>query len=139
MQDERGDSDLQRQIDDLTGRTTANEASIDALGVRADAARGRADYIEARADINREMIAELQAEGVLSQEHAVHMQEALVSSRTIGAAIGILMASRQVPQDQAFSMLKEASQRSNRKIRDLAGELVESASSEARSPALKKV
>jgi hypothetical protein len=37
------------------------------------------------------------------------------------------MASRQVGHDQAVTILKEASQNSNRKIRDLAGEIVDGA------------
>jgi AmiR/NasT family two-component response regulator len=72
------------------------------------------------------MIATLQADGILSRDHVAQLEEALISSRSIGAAIGILMASRQVSQDQAFLVLKEASQRSNRKLHDLAAELVAS-------------
>ncbi|HET7415173.1 MAG TPA: ANTAR domain-containing protein [Arthrobacter sp.] len=55
------------------------------------------------------------------------MEQALTSSRTIGAAIGLLMGSRNIDQDKAFAVLKQASQDSNRKLRELAAELVQSA------------
>jgi AmiR/NasT family two-component response regulator len=54
------------------------------------------------------------------------MEEALKSSRTVGAAIGILMASRGLSESEAFAILRKASQDSNRKIRELAAELVAS-------------
>lgn len=91
--------DLQRQIDQLAQRVTTN----------------------------REMIAELQAEGLVSHEHAEQLEQALRSSRTIGAAIGIIMASRRVTQDRAFAILTRLSQDTNRKLRDVAAELVQSA------------
>ena len=81
--------------------------------------------MQARADLDRELIVELQADGVVSREHAQQMEEALRTSRTIGAAIGVIMASRAVSQDEAFAILKHASSSSNRKLRDLAAEIVE--------------
>lgn len=136
------DSELLHQIDELAakvasngeritgleGRADASDARADAADERADDAHLRADALEDRSRIDREMLAELQAEGVVSDQHAAELEQALISSRTIGAAVGILMASRQVSQDAAFTMLREASQRSNRKLRDLAAELVEATS-----------
>jgi len=52
------------------------------------------------------------------------MEQALRSSRTIGAAMGMLMASRQVGEKGAFDILRMASQQSNRKLREIADELV---------------
>lgn len=124
--------DLQAQVDELTRRVTANRSAIDALETRASSAEARADAadvrvgdMEARAQVDREMIAELQADGILSREHAEQLEQALKSSRTIGAAIGILMASRQVREDEAFTILRKVSQNANRKLRDLAAELVD--------------
>lgn len=74
--------------------------------------------------IDREMIAELHADGVLAAEHVAQLETALSSSRMIGAAIGILMESRKLDQAHAFTVLREASQRSNRKLRDLASSIV---------------
>ena len=74
--------------------------------------------------IDRELIAALQADGVLHQEHVAELQAALTSSRTIGAALGILMSSRNLTQEEALVVLKETSQRTNTKLRDLAQTLV---------------
>lgn len=129
--DDRDNSGLQRQIDELVARVGVNRGDIDGLIQRvgeaealADAANQRADVLEERTALDRELIAELHAEGRLSQEHVAELQEALVSSRTIGAAIGILMASRQIGQEDALTVLKEASQRTNTKLRSLAETLV---------------
>ena len=123
--------DLQRQIDELVAAVKNNRDDIqgltaraDAADVRAVAAHDRADDLEARSVVDRELIAALQAEGVLHQEHVTELQAALVSSRTIGAALGILMASRNIGQAEALEVLKETSQRTNTKLRDLAQTLV---------------
>ena len=128
---ESDDSGLQRQIDELVNRVATNRGDIDGLIRRADDAEARVDdanrrvdVMEQRAVLDRELIAELHAEGRLNQEHVAELQEALVSSRTIGAAIGILMASRQIGQEDALTVLKEASQRTNTKLRSLAETLV---------------
>ena len=145
---EEARADLQRQIDDLVAELAASRIEIAALIRRADASEQRADASEQRADaseqraelaerradeaqfrvdrieadtaIDREMIAELQADGVLSREHAADLEKALLSSRTIGAALGILMARRNIGLDDAVVVLKGTSQRTNTKMRDLA-------------------
>jgi hypothetical protein len=143
---------LQQQVEDLNKRMTANRADIDRLADRADAAHHRADASEARADaaeqradtsearadanhlriddlevrldVDEEMIAELQGEGVLSREHAAQMEEALRSSRRIGMAMGVVMASREVSEEVAFAILAKASSVTNRKLRIIANEVV---------------
>lgn len=135
----------QADIATLAGRADASDARAAASEVRADAAEDRADKAEFRADradtradindlrvdkiaaaevVDREMIAELQADGELSRQHAHEMQQALRSSRVIGAAIGMLMAGRNLDEDQAFAVLAKASKDSNRKLRDVAQLLV---------------
>ena len=123
--------DLQRQIDQLVASVKSNRGDIQGLveranraEIRADAAQDRADDLEARSMIDRELIAALQADGVLHQEHVAELQAALTSSRTIGAALGILMSSRNLTQEDALVVLKETSQRTNTKLRDLAQTLV---------------
>lgn len=123
--------DLQRQIDELVATVKKNRDDIqgltvraDAADLRADAAQDRADDLEARSVVDRELIAELQADGSLRQEHVAELETALASSRTIGAALGILMASRNIGQAEALSVLKETSQRTNTKLRELAETLV---------------
>lgn len=49
---------------------------------------------------------------------------AIDSNRRIGAAIGIMMSRHRLTQDQAFSLLRRASQNSNRKLRDIADEVL---------------
>jgi len=114
--------DLQAQIDALLHQITLNRSAIDALEERVHAS-------EEQAAVDRDMIAELQRDGVLSQAHAAEMDVALKSSRTIGAAIGLIMASRNVSEKEAFEILRTASQNSNRKLRELAADLVASAGS----------
>ena len=57
------------------------------------------------------------------QREVTQLRRALASSRTIGIAIGILMAQRRVTQDQAFEQLQQASQHRNRKLRDVAADM----------------
>ena len=136
-----GSSDLQSQVDDLASQVASNGGRIDALADRADTADARADETEERADVaesradqmqadslvDRELIAQLHADGVLSRDHVAQLEKALVSSRVIGAAVGILMVSRQATQDEALTILKQTSQRANRKLNDVAADLVDAA------------
>jgi hypothetical protein len=118
--------DLQAQIDALARRVMTNRSDIDALTSRADQADARADQIEANSQVDRDLIAELQRDGLLTMEHAAQLEEALKSSRVIGAAIGVVMASRGVSDAEAFAILKKASNDSNRKLRELAADLLAS-------------
>ncbi|MCW2528134.1 MAG: hypothetical protein JWM76_2994 [Pseudonocardiales bacterium] len=54
-----------------------------------------------------------------------NMSIALISSRRIGAAVGILMSRYNLTENAAFEHLRTASQTSNRKIRDVADEIVQ--------------
>jgi AmiR/NasT family two-component response regulator len=51
---------------------------------------------------------------------AAHLRRALDHSRDIGAAVGVLMAMRMVPREEAFELLRRASQDQNRKLHELA-------------------
>ena len=61
---------------------------------------------------------------VVDQAH--HMRLAMESRAVIEQAKGVLMAQRGVDAEQAFDLLREASQRYNRKLRDIAVGIVES-------------
>lgn len=67
----------------------------------------------------------------IALSHAMHhdkisnLGHALESSRSIGIAIGILMARHKITNDQAFELLRLASQHSHRKLRDIAVEVME--------------
>jgi GAF domain-containing protein len=60
-----------------------------------------------------------------AKELADQLQNALESRAVIEQAKGILMAREGISADRAFDVLVRASQRENRKLRDIAGELVE--------------
>jgi AmiR/NasT family two-component response regulator len=62
---------------------------------------------------------------VAARAEADHLRRALESSRTIGAAMGIVMATHMVSLEEAFEMLREVSQNHNRKLRDIAVDVVE--------------
>lgn len=63
---------------------------------------------------------------VRAREHdkVLNLEKALDSSRTIGAACGILMSQHHLTEEQAFAVLKTYSQNSNRKLRDVADDVV---------------
>jgi len=61
---------------------------------------------------------------VMDQAH--NMRLAMESRAVIEQAKGVLMAQRGVDSQNAFDMLREASQRYNRKLRDIAAGIVES-------------
>ena len=61
-------------------------------------------------------------------EQARNMRLAMDSRAVIEQAKGVLMAQRNVDADVAFEILREASQRYNRKLRDIASGIVQSAS-----------
>lgn len=57
----------------------------------------------------------------------VQLQEAISTRQLIGEAKGILMESERCTRDEAFDILRRASQRANRKVRDMALEIVDAA------------
>ncbi len=59
-----------------------------------------------------------------AEDRADGLQRALASNRTIGTAIGILMAHDRVTAEAAFNLLRESSQRSNRKLRTVAEDVI---------------
>lgn len=60
------------------------------------------------------------ASAALNRRRAEELEQALRTNRRIGMAMGILMARHQVTDDQAFDLLRIASQNSNRKLADIA-------------------
>jgi hypothetical protein len=73
-----------------------------------------------------------QAGGALSvawrmaeREKAVdHLTQGMATRQVIGQAVGLLMAHRRCTADEAFELLKGASQRSNEKLRDVAARMI---------------
>ena len=68
----------------------------------------------------------LAAQSIVSARKVENLQKALLSNREIGTAMGVLMTRHHVTRDQAFDLLRIASQNSNRKLRDVAVEVAES-------------
>lgn len=61
----------------------------------------------------------------LTRQRAENLEKALQSNREIGTAIGVLMAVHKLTRDQAHELLRVASQDSNRKMAEIATEVVE--------------
>jgi GAF domain-containing protein len=61
---------------------------------------------------------------VQQAEQSIHLERALSSRTEIDQAIGILMAEQRCTADQAFALLRQHSQNTNRKLRDVAADLI---------------
>ena len=69
-------------------------------------------------------VAQLEAQLSAAAEKVANLESALVSARRIGAAIGVLMTVRRVTEDEVFDVLRVASQNTNRKLRDVAEDVL---------------
>jgi AmiR/NasT family two-component response regulator len=69
---------------------------------------------------NEQLRAELDA----ANRKIVHLSVALENSRHIGAAVGIVMAATKLSEDAAFTALVSISQHSNRKVREIAEDVI---------------
>jgi DNA-binding response OmpR family regulator/anti-sigma regulatory factor (Ser/Thr protein kinase) len=61
---------------------------------------------------------------VEAEQKAGHLQTALTTNRMIGMAVGVVMSSQRVTSDRAFDLLRVRSNDTNRKLRDVAEEVV---------------
>jgi ANTAR domain len=61
----------------------------------------------------------------LASREAGHLGKAVISNREIGVAMGILMSQRRFTRQEAFDVLRVASQNSNRKLADIAVEVAD--------------
>ena len=59
-----------------------------------------------------------------ADSRAANLEKALSSNRVIGTALGIIMSRENVTAENAFARLREHSQRTNRKLRDVADDVV---------------
>lgn len=67
---------------------------------------------------------EAQTELAAALGRVTQLEQAVLSNRRIGMAIGILMASLKITEDRAFDLLRTASSRRNQKLRDIAEEVL---------------
>jgi hypothetical protein len=58
-----------------------------------------------------------------ARERAAQLQQALLTNREIGVAMGVLMNQHKITRRQAFDLLRIASQNTNRKLADIAVEV----------------
>jgi ANTAR domain/GAF domain len=63
--------------------------------------------------------------GAAAQEKAENLLIALQNSREIGVAMGVLMAQHRITRDEAFNLLRIASQRLHRKLAEIAAEVAD--------------
>ncbi len=97
-------------------------------------AAGADDYITkpfssqellARVRANHELARLRQSAVDQAEERAGQVREALDSNRVIGTAVGIVMTKYKLTAAQGFTLLVNASQHTNRKLRDLAADTVQ--------------
>jgi AmiR/NasT family two-component response regulator len=94
-----------------------------ALNIFAD----RIDAFDGEAVDNAAILAAFASVALSGAGHAARAEQlevGMATNREIGAAVGILMATHNITQDQAFELLSNASQRLNRKLRDIASGIV---------------
>jgi hypothetical protein len=112
------------QDDDATAAAVGRRARRDELGERAASVGRDVDALEAQVIADREVIAHPEAEGVIDREKIANLERALVSARRIGAAMGVLMQAHKITDLDAFDLLRLASQRSHRKLPDVAEDVL---------------
>lgn len=66
--------------------------------------------------------------------HVEHLETALHTNRRIGVAVGVLMTTHKVTDEQAFDLLRIASQNTNRKLAEVASDVVETGTLDVRPP-----
>ena len=97
---------------------------IAGLEARHLADQGLVTGFEAVGIVDAAVIAQLEADRVADREKIANLEIALASARRIGAAIGVIMAGFKVTEEQAFAILRKASQHQNRKLRDVADDVL---------------
>ena len=102
-----GDDDLIAGMNYYASKPQAFDDTSEALGVLA-ATHGALALTAAR-----------------QHERAANLERALQSNRDIGVAMGVLMSNHKITKQQAFDLLRVASQHTHRKLRDVAEEVGE--------------
>ncbi len=69
-------------------------------------------------------LAQLRHDLRASLEKIEHLKTALVTNRRISIAVGIVMVQRKVTEEQAFALIVTASKTGNRKVRDVAEDVI---------------
>lgn len=99
-------------------------ARLSALEERAVADREAIAKLEDQVAVDRDMIAHVLSESAAERSKVANLEVALISARRIGTAMGVLMMSRKVTDDEAFELLRKTSQAKGRKLRDIAEDVI---------------
>jgi ANTAR domain len=86
--------------------------------------QGTIAELQAAGVVDRGVIEHLLSDELIDRNKILNLEAALVSARRIGAAVGIVMASRKVTEDQAFTILRRAGGATNRKLRVVADDVL---------------
>jgi DNA-binding response OmpR family regulator len=123
----RADSRLRRIPVILLSARSGPDAATEGLELGAD------DYVVKPFD-SRELLARVRVHYELARLHeyeltraedkAANLGRALASNRRIGIAVGVLMTRDLLTAEEAFSQLRDASQRLNRKLYEIADDVV---------------
>jgi AmiR/NasT family two-component response regulator len=81
---------------------------------------GAFDDLDVRVGSILATFAALAVEAELHERDTANLEAALRTNRLIGMAIGIVMATERVTEDDAFGLLRQASNHLNRKLVDIA-------------------
>jgi hypothetical protein len=82
------------------------------------------EQLRQAAAVDHLLIEELKAQALIDAREVETLQTALIAARRIGAAIGYIMALEQVDEVEAFGRLSMASQNTNRRLRDVANDVL---------------
>ena len=106
------------------GSTTDISTQIAHYEKQHTADQGTIAELQAGGVVDRGVIEHLLSDGLIDRNKIQNLEAALVSARRIGAAIGIVMASHKVTEDQAFMILRRASETTSRKLRVVADDVL---------------
>lgn len=114
----------------LAYRLFVEEQTLGALNLYSEAAEA---FDEAAEQVGTVFAAHA-AVALASAQREEHLETAIESRDVIGQAKGVLMARQNVSSEEAFEILRRASQRLNVKLRDVAGRVVEGQAPEGSNP-----
>lgn len=104
-------------------RLLVDEQKVGALNLHCDTA-GRLTDQDAESGTILATFASSAVMTIAAREEAMGLSRALANSREIGKAIGLVMASHKITDQEAFELLRKTSQDMNVKVADLAAEVV---------------
>lgn len=104
-------------------RLLVDNRKVGALNLFSDRAHGLTEHSVDQAALLA-AFASVSLMAAARKEQAETLREGLESNRAIGKAIGLMMAFHKVTDEEAFELLRKASQDMNLKLSDVAGQVV---------------